>query len=178
MSEIKARIGQAKTAFMELSNILTNQRLGFKVRKRVLDCYIEPVITYGSESWNINKQANNAINAAEMWFLRRMQKISYIERVTNKEVLERVGVKRSLMNNIRKRQARFFGHGMRIPIMEHLVTTGKIDGKGSRGRQREKMIDGLATWMNTDTPRKTLNSVWDRDGWKSMITDASRHGNK
>ena len=29
----------------------------------------------------------------------------------------------------------------------HLVTTEMIEGKRSRGKQREKMLDGLAKWL-------------------------------
>ncbi|GFO05216.1 hypothetical protein PoB_003172100 [Plakobranchus ocellatus] len=36
---------------------------------------------------------------------------------------------------------------MRRGKLEHLVTTGKFEGKRSRGRQREKIMDGLATWL-------------------------------
>ena len=51
---------------MELSNILTNQNLCIKIRTRLLNCSIEPFVTYADESWNIGKQAVNVINAAEM----------------------------------------------------------------------------------------------------------------
>ncbi|GFO35175.1 UDP-glucuronosyltransferase 2a1-like [Plakobranchus ocellatus] len=54
---------------------------------------------------------------------------------------------RSLVRTIRKRQASFLGHVMRRGKLEHLVTTGKFEGKRGRGRQREKIMDGLATWL-------------------------------
>ena len=146
--EIKIRIAQAKKAFMDLARILTNRRLSIDIRKRVLNCYIIPILTYGSEAWTINNAAASIINAAEMWFLRRMMKISYTERIRNEEVLRRAGTKRILCTKVRQRQARFFGHVMRREGMEHLVTTGKINGKRSRGRQREKHLNGLQKWMH------------------------------
>ena len=36
--------------------------------------------------------------------------------------------------------------------MEHLVTTGKIDVKRSRGRQREKMLDSMTSWLQKENP--------------------------
>ena len=57
-----------------------------------------------------------------------------MDRVTNEEVLKRAPKERSLMHDIRKRQSTVFGHVMRGIAMEHLVTTGKIDRKRSRGR--------------------------------------------
>ena len=58
-------------------------------------------------------------------------------------MLKEVDTTRSLMNRIRKRQTTFFGYVMREEKLEHLVTTGMIEGKGSRGKQCKKMLDGL-----------------------------------
>ena len=91
--EIKIRIAQAKTAFTELSKILTSNKITTETRKRVLACYILPIMEYGSEAWTINNEAANNINAAEMWFYRRMLKISYQDHVTNEEVLSRIRAK-------------------------------------------------------------------------------------
>ncbi|GFN99290.1 hypothetical protein PoB_002579600 [Plakobranchus ocellatus] len=60
--------------------------------------------------------------------------------------------------------------------LEHLVTTGKFEGKRSRGRQREKIMDGLATWLG---PGKVsdiglLAAVKNRDLWRDMIANAYR----
>ena len=50
--------------------------------------------------------------------------------------------------------------------LEHIVTTGMIEGKYSRGKQRKKMFDGLTKWLNegqvTDAPEVTK----DRGSWK------------
>ena len=56
---------------------------------------------------------------------------------------------RSFAKEARKRQAVFFGHVMRRKELEHLVTTGKIDEKRSRGRQREKILDSMTVWSKT-----------------------------
>ena len=131
--EIRIRIAQAKNVFAQLSKILTNPRISFKTRKRLLDCHISPIMKYGSEAWTINNKAVNSINAAEMWCLRRMLKISYLDRVTNEEVLRRAGVRKNLCRNIRKTQATFFGHIMRRRGLEHMVTAGRIEGKQAEG---------------------------------------------
>ncbi|GFN85893.1 UDP-glucuronosyltransferase 2a1-like [Plakobranchus ocellatus] len=77
---------------------------------------------------------------------------------------------------IRKRQATFLGHVMRRGKLEHLVRTGKFEGKRSRGRQREKIMDGLATWLGTGKVLDTLAAVKDRDLWRDMIANAYKQG--
>ena len=71
-----------------------------------------------------------------MWFLRRMQRISYTEHVTNVEVLRRANTKRKLLSEMVNRHV-FFGPVMRKEEKENLVTTGYVEGMRARGRQRE-----------------------------------------
>ena len=67
-----------------------------------------------------------------------------MDRESNEEVLRRPREKRSLCRNIVKKQATFFGLVMRRQKLEHQVTTGKISGGRSRGRQRKKITDCLS----------------------------------
>ncbi|GFN96425.1 hypothetical protein PoB_002293100 [Plakobranchus ocellatus] len=53
---------------------------------------------------------------------------------------------------------------------------GKFDGKRSRGRQREKIMDGLVTWLETGKVLDTLAAVKDRDLWRDMIANAYKQG--
>ncbi|GFR69648.1 hypothetical protein ElyMa_000306100 [Elysia marginata] len=68
------------------------------------------------------------------------------------------------------------GHVIRRNQLEHLVTTGKFDGKRGRGRPRAKMLDSLADWMNIEKPSEMIRKMSCRVGWRSLIAHASRHG--
>ncbi|GFO37396.1 hypothetical protein PoB_006390100 [Plakobranchus ocellatus] len=70
----------------------------------------------------------------------------------------------------------FLGHVMRRGKLEHLVTTGKFEGKRSRKRQREKIMDGLATWLGPGKVSDTLAAFKDRDLWRDMIANAYKQG--
>ncbi|GFO00325.1 endonuclease-reverse transcriptase [Plakobranchus ocellatus] len=91
---------------------------------------------YGCKAWTISKQIQNKLEATEMWFLRRMLRIPWTAKKTNERVLNEANKRRSLVRTIRKSQATFLGHVMRRGKLEHLVTTGKFEGKRSRGRQK------------------------------------------
>ena len=52
---------------------------------------------YGCEAWTISKEIENRLKATEMWFLRRMLRISYVDKIRNEEVLDRAGTTRSLV---------------------------------------------------------------------------------
>ena len=44
INEIKSRMAQAKASYHNMKSILTNKRMSLGVRKRVLQCYIEPIL--------------------------------------------------------------------------------------------------------------------------------------
>jgi hypothetical protein len=48
---------------------------------------------------------------------------------------------------------------MRGEGTENLVTTGKIQGKGDRGRQREKIIDGVCRWLGVKDNKDIFKDV-------------------
>ena len=70
MKEIKRRIVLAKSAFSKLSNILRNTSLSMRTRIRVLNCYVYPVLLYGSETWSITSDMRKHLESCEMRFLR------------------------------------------------------------------------------------------------------------
>jgi len=136
VNEIKRRIILAKSAFSKLDKILRNVSLSMKTRLRVLDCYIHPVLSYGSEAWAITSEMRKRLESCEVWFLRRMMRISWKDKVSNEEVFRRAGTCRKLINDLRMRQMSFLGHVMRKGELENLAITGKVEGKRSRGRRR------------------------------------------
>ena len=175
-AEISARIAQAKMTFQKMKTVLTNPHISIHTRKRTLECYIEPILMYGCEAWTISKQAQKKLEAVEMWFLRRMMKISWKAKKSNDTVLKEAHTSRALVNKIRTRQTTFFGHVMRREKLEHLITTGMMEGKRSRGKQREKMTDGLIKWLGAGKVVEILKATRDRGIWKDMITNAIKHG--
>ena len=104
-----------------------------------------------------------------------MLRISWEEKKTNKAVLEEAGVKRSLMQTIRKRQLQFLGHINRHKELEHLALTGKIEGTRSRGRQRITYLESLNYWMTNkkqNSNRTNLLRISEhRSEWRAMIAD-------
>ena len=138
---------------------------------RVLKCYVHPISQYACGAWTLNVELRRAINAFEMWCLRKMQRISYVTRKTNEEILQQTEQKRELLKNVMNRQLQFFGHVMRKRKLEHLVICGKIRGKRARGRQRLKFMDQLKDELCGST-EEILRVVIDRDGWRNKCREA------
>ena len=115
-----------------------------------------------------------------MWFYRRLMRISWKDKMTNKEVLRKVGLEQTcLMNAIRKRQLEFLRHIIRRDGIEKSALAGKIEGKRQRGRQRTTYLQSIKNCCSNgemDTT-KLIRSADDRKKWKSMIADVcNRYG--
>lgn len=99
--------------------MLTSKKIHLNIKKRLIKTYVWSVATYGCETWVINDTEKKKLEAFEMWCWRRMERISWIERKTNEEVLRTVGEKRTLIEAIRERRWKMVGHAMRHPEELH-----------------------------------------------------------
>ena len=165
-NDIIKRIHIAKSNFSTLKPILTNGKISKRTRINLIRTYVWSSLLYGAESWTIDKEMEKKISAAEMWFYRRMLKVSWTKRVTNTEILRRVGNPDRLLDVIRSRQLKFLGHVLRADGVEKLSLTGKIEGKRDRGRQRTKYLDQFGISI---THCDFIRGSYDRDNWREMI---------
>ena len=81
------------------------------------------------------------VKAFEIWYYRRMMRIKWIDRVSNEEVLRRVGEKRSLMKTLIKRQNNLIGQILRHDGLMKTIVEGQVDGKNGKGRPRTKYME-------------------------------------
>jgi hypothetical protein len=163
--EIKCRIGMAKAAWETKKRLLSGP-LDLGLKKRLLKCYVWSVFAYGAETWTLRKRDMERIEAFEMWCWRRLMKISWVEKVTNKEVLQRVQENRSLLGDIIKRKRNWLGHVLRHDCLLKDMLEGSVEGKNKRGRKRTKMVDSIKAGGSYEEMRR---KAWDREGWRNLV---------
>jgi hypothetical protein len=61
----------------------------------------------------------------------------------------------------------FIGHVMTRDGLKNIGTTGKIEGRTGRGRQREKMLDNLIAWHGMRSTENIFRCMADRGLWPS-----------
>jgi hypothetical protein len=79
--------------------------------------------------WTLRAADQKHLESSEMWCWRRMDKISRIDHVRNKEVLLRVREQRNILHEISKRKANWIGHILRRNCLLQQVMEGKINGE-------------------------------------------------
>ena len=83
--------------------------MSMATRLRVLDCYVYPVLCYGSEAWTLTADLKKRLENCEMDFLRKMMRIPYSDKESYEVVLARAGVNRQFIKDRRSRQIHFWG---------------------------------------------------------------------
>jgi hypothetical protein len=92
---------------------------------------------YGAETWTLRKLDQKYLESFEMRCWRRMEKISWNERVNNEVVLHRVKEDRNFPHTIRRRKANWIGHILRRNCLLSHIIEGKIIRTRRRGRRRK-----------------------------------------
>ena len=98
-----------------------------------------------------------------------MEKISWLDEVTNEEVLRRVNNDMQILNSIRQRKHRQIGHVLRHDRLLHEIHVGRMKSKQTRGRRRIQMLHNLANdggfvalkWAAED------REIWKHTEWVS-----------
>ena len=140
--DVKTRVALAKEAFNKRKELLTRMfKLG--LRKRMVKVLVWPVVLYGCETWTLRKEESDRLQALEMWIWRRLEKISWTQKISNEEVLKKVEEKRGLMETIHQRKKNWIGHVLRGEGLLRDVLEGRMTGKRPRGRPRMGMISDL-----------------------------------
>jgi len=78
-----------------------------------------------------------------MWMWRRMESVSWLDKITNEEVLSKVKENSQLISVIRNWKKNWIGHVLRGEGLLREVMEGRMEGKRPRGRSRKRMLDEL-----------------------------------
>ena len=163
--EIRARIAMAKGRFEKMYKLFESKQLSLKLKLRMINCYIYSILLYGCETWTLTKVLCDRLEACEMYFLRRMGKISWQQKVTNEQVLKKFGTKRKLLDTIKSRKMSFFGHIKRHNTIIKDILEGKVEGRRGRGRPRAAWPDNIRTWADCSLAECTRRAR-DRGLWR------------
>ena len=135
--EIKCRIATAKAAFNKKRDLFTCT-LDFEWRKKLVKCYIWSIALYDAERWTLRAVDQKNLKSFQMWYWRRMEKITWNDHVRNEEVLLTVKERRNILHEISKRKANWIGHILRRKCLLQRVIEGKIKGQIEETRRRGK----------------------------------------
>ncbi len=138
-----------RKAIAMLNGILWDQRISKDNKKRIYNSVVKPIITYGSEVWQLKKRTQEMLKATEMDFWRRSAGISRRERVRNERVREIMGVEGTIVHDIMTKQLVWYGHVQSIADtrLPKKVLEWVPPGRRRRGRPAKRWVEGIREEM-------------------------------
>ena len=116
-----------------LDSILKSRDITLPTKVHLIQAMVFPVVMYGCESWTIKNAECRRIDAFELWCWRRLLKVPWTARRSNKSILKEIIPEYSLEGLMLKLKLRYFGHLMRrTDSFEKTLMLGKIEGRRRR----------------------------------------------
>ena len=110
--EIKRCFPLGRKVMTNLDSILKSRDITLPTKVHLVKAMVFPVVMYGCESWTV-KKAERRIDAFELWCWRRLLRVPWTARRSNKSILKEINPLCSLEGLMFKLKLQYFGHLMR-----------------------------------------------------------------
>ncbi|KAG1682135.1 Calcium-activated chloride channel regulator 4A [Nymphon striatum] len=149
--EIRMRIGRATSALAKLENTWRAKNIAMKNKILLMRAIVESTLLYACESWTVSKNMEQKLRAFEMKTYRSMLGISWKEKKTNEWVRNKVKIicgseLESVMDTMKRRKFKYFGHMVRGGGMARAILECGVEGSRGRGRPMRNWLGNLKEW--------------------------------
>ena len=97
-----------------------------------------------------------------------MLKVRWVDRITNEEILNRNGERRTIWRNLTRRRDRMIGHILRHPGLIQLVFEGSVGGKNGRDRPRYEYDKQIRADVGCSSYVEMKRLAQDRVAWRAV----------
>ena len=110
--EIKRCLLLGRKAMTNLDSILKSRDVTLPTKVCLVKATVFPVVMYGCEIWTIKKAERRRIDAFELWCWRRLLRVPWTARRSNKSILKEIYPLCSLEGLMLKLKLQYSGHLM------------------------------------------------------------------
>ena len=94
--EIRSQLLLGRKAMTNLDIVLKSRDITLPTKVRKVKAMVFPVVTYGCESWTVQKAECKRTDAFKLWCWRRLLKVAWTARRSNQSVLREINPECSL----------------------------------------------------------------------------------
>ena len=117
--------------FCFLDSIFKIRDITLPTKFLLVKAMVFPMDMYGCESWTVTKAECRRIDAFELWCWRRLLRVPWSARRSNKSILKEISPGISLEGMMLKLNLQYFGHLMRrVDSLEKTLMLGGMEARG------------------------------------------------
>ena len=132
--EIKRHLLLGRKVMTNLDSIFKSRDITLPIKVHLVKAMVFPVVMYGCESWTVKKAERRRIDAFELWCWRRLLRVPWVARRSNRSILKEISPGISVEGMMLKLKLQYFGHLMRrVDSLEKTLMLGGIGGRRRRG---------------------------------------------
>ena len=144
--EIQRRMAKASASFDRLRQRLwNNHHVSMRVKGKIYRAIVLSALLYGAEAWTVYRRQVKKLHAFMMRHLRSIMRITWMDKVTNKEILERPGLP-SMEDLLIRKNLRWTGHLMSMSpdgLPKQILYSQLSSSQRKRGRHRIRFKDTM-----------------------------------
>ena len=110
--EIKRHLLLGRKVMTNPDSILKSRDISLSTKVHLVKAMVFPVVMYGCESWTVKKAENQRTDAFEVWCWRRLLRVPWTARRSNRSILKEISPECSLEGLMLKLKLQYFGHLM------------------------------------------------------------------
>ena len=108
--EIKRHLILGRKVMANLDSIFKSRDITLPTKVCLVKAMVFPVVMYGCESWTVKKAECRRIDAFELWYWRRLLRVSWTARRSGQSILKEISPGCSLQGLMLKLTLQYFGH--------------------------------------------------------------------
>ena len=110
--EIKRCLLFGRKVMTSLDSILKSRDITLSTKVHLVKAMVFPVVMYGCENWSVKKAERLRIDAFELWCWRRLLRVHWTAKRSNRSFLKELSPGCSLEGLMLKLKLQYFGHLM------------------------------------------------------------------
>jgi hypothetical protein len=163
------RIALAWAAFSKKEHILKSNRVTTKVKSKIYNTYIVPVLLYGLDCVTWTNKLSSKIEVFQNHVMRFITGKRLEDRVKI-ETLREMTKLQPIVCKIKNISLKLFGHVKRSTTgLSKICLEGMIPGKRNRGRPHHRWRDHILKWSQCLSWKELNEMITDREKWRKHV---------
>ena len=177
-TDVNCRLGKAAAVFQRMKSVWASSVISTNTKIWLYNAIVLSVATYACDTWKMTAKIIQKLNVFHQRCLRKLLHITYLDYVTNEEVLKRAG-SRKLHEIVTERRFRLAGHILRLPAHRHsklameCIPTGKTRKRGRPKKTWRKTFQEDLQRVQVATWDEALTLASNRSQWRKAAAQCA-----